>query len=181
MCFQNHYRGAKDNESVVLVLQGIEEKTRKPFRLYNVPPALFSFENSIEQGVNLLFDDRAEEAIIHDDVLQYQMPKREKPDRVYGLRVTNRLDRLLNWTEDKRSASAGKTIGESLRTSPFRPDGDPIIFPFLTLEAKSEKGSNSFSDIQMQTAFTIYSLLKLQEELRKATGDESQWETGPLV
>lgn len=96
MCFQNHYKDAKDNESVVLALQDIGEKTRKPFRLYNVPPALFSLENSIEQGVNPLFDDRAEEAIIHDNVLQYQMPKREKPDRVYGLRVTNKLEQLLN-------------------------------------------------------------------------------------
>lgn len=109
------------------------------------------------------------------------MPKREKPDRVYGLRVTRRLERLLHWTEDKRPASAGKHIGESLRTSPFRPDGEPIIFPFLALEAKSEKGSYNFSDIQIQTAFTIYTLLKLQEELRQAAGEESQWETGPLV
>src|SRR6266536_2230975 len=102
------------------------------------------------------------------------MPTKEVPDRVYGLRVTKRLERLLLWTEDKRASSGGKTIGESIRTSPFRPNGEPIIFPFLALEAKSEKGRDGFSDVEMQTAFTIHALLKLQEDLRKAAGEESE-------
>jgi len=136
---------------------------------------------SHEQGVNLLFDDRAQECIIHEESLQSMMPKKEEPDRVYGLRTTKRLERLLLYTEDKRPSSGGKFIGESIRTSPFRPDGEPVVFPFLVLEAKSEKGRNGFSDIEFQTAFSIRALLKLQEDLRKAAGDESEWETGPLV
>lgn len=131
--------------------------------------------------MNPLFDDRAQETIIQEDALQSQMPKKEEPDRVYGLRMTKRLERLLLWTEDKRVTSGGKPIGECIKTSPFRHAGEPIIFPFLALEAKSEKGRDAFSDVEMQTAFTIRALLKLQDELRKATGEESQWESGPLV
>jgi hypothetical protein len=72
-------------------------------------------------------------------------------------------------------------IGESIRSTPFRPDGELIIFPFLVLEAKFEKSTDNFSDIETQTAFTIHLLLTLQEDLRKATGEDSGWETGPLV
>jgi hypothetical protein len=95
--------------------------------------------------------------------------------------MTKRLERLLQWTEDKRVAAGGKMIGESIQSSPFRPDGEPIVFPFLALEAKSEKGRDGFSDIETQTAFTIRSLLTLQEDLRRAAGEDSEWESGPLV
>lgn len=128
----------------------------------------------------MLFDDRAEETIIQEPALQSLMPRTEVPDRVYGLRMTNRLQRLFN-TEDKRPAAEGKMIRDSIKSSPFRPGGDPLVFPFLALEAKSEKGGDGFSDIETQTAFTIYSLLRLQEQLRVATGEDSQWESGPLV
>jgi hypothetical protein len=129
----------------------------------------------------LLFDDRAQEAIVQEASLQSVMQKKEEPDRVYGLRMTKRLERLLQWTEDKRPTSGGKMIGESIRSTPFRPDGEPIVFPFLALEAKSEKGSDNFSDIETQTAFTIRLLLSLQEDLKTASGKDSEWESGPLV
>lgn len=128
----------------------------------------------------MIFDDRAQEAIIHEPLVHAALGKREEPDRVYGLRVTRRLDRLLN-AVDKRPVSQGKTIEESIKSSPFRTTGDPLIFPFLALEAKSEKSNDSFSDIEMQTAFTVRTLLKLQDDLRTAAGQESQWVTGPLV
>lgn len=132
--------------------------------------------------MSLLFDDRAQEAIVHEAALQAGMQKKEEqPDRVYGLRRTKRLERLLSWTEDKRVEAAGKMIGESIQSTPFRPDGEPIVFPFLALEAKSEKGRDAFSDIETQTAFTIRSLLTLQEDLRRAAGEDSEWESGPLV
>jgi hypothetical protein len=37
------------------------------------------------------------------------------------------------------------------------------------------------SDIETQAAFTVHFLLTLQEDLRKASGEDSEWETGPLV
>lgn len=95
--------------------------------------------------------------------------------------MTNRLERLLLWSEDNRLSSDGKAIGQSIRTSPFRTDGEPVVFPFLVAEAKSEKGRDGFSDIEVQTAFTIYTLLELQQDLRDAAGEGSESELSPLV
>jgi hypothetical protein len=58
--------------------------------------------------------------------------------------------------DDERSS-----VGETIRTSPFKEGVEPLLFPFLVLEAKSEKSSNGFEDIQTQTAFPILALLKL--------------------
>lgn len=128
----------------------------------------------------MLFDNRAEETIIQEPALQSLMSKKETPDRVYGLRMTTRLQRLFD-TVDKRPAVGGQMIRDSIKSSPFSPGDNPLVFPFLALEAKSEQGSDGFSDIETQTAFTIHSLLSLQEQLRIAAGEDSQWESGPLV
>ncbi|KAF4498054.1 hypothetical protein FAGAP_5774 [Fusarium agapanthi] len=122
-----------------------------------------------EQGISPLFDDRAEEAIIYSSELRAELPKREhRPDRVYGLQVTERLSRLLNYAED-------------IRSSPFRPDGDPLVFPFLVIEAKSEKGTDGFTNAQVQTAFAIRELLSIQHELSHVTDEGREWDGGPLV
>ncbi|KAF5263302.1 hypothetical protein FOXYS1_5951 [Fusarium oxysporum] len=122
-----------------------------------------------EQGISPLFDDRAEEAIIYSSELRAELPKREhRPDRVFGLQVTERLCRLLNYAED-------------IRSSPFRLDGDPLVFPFLVIEAKSEKGSDAFTDTQVQTAFAIRELLSIQQELAHVANENEEWDGGPLV
>ncbi|KAF5589548.1 hypothetical protein FPCIR_6751 [Fusarium pseudocircinatum] len=122
-----------------------------------------------EQGISPLFDDRAEEAIIYSDKLRAELPKREdRPDRVYGLQVTERLSRLL-------------LAAENVRSSPFRQDGDPLVFPFLVIEAKSEKGCDAFTDTQVQTAFAIRELLFIQNQLARVAEEDKDWEAGPLV
>ncbi|EYB27190.1 hypothetical protein SNK05_010704 [Fusarium graminearum] len=122
-----------------------------------------------EQGISPLFDDRAEEAIVYSPELQAELPTRQdRPDRVYGLRVTERLSRLLQ--------SAG-----TVRNSPFKVDGDPLVFPFLVIEAKSEKGSDAFTDTQAQTAFAIRELLSIQHQLAEAAEKDGEWDSGPLV
>ncbi|KAG9508266.1 hypothetical protein J7337_001830 [Fusarium musae] len=122
-----------------------------------------------ELGISPLFDDRAEEGIVYSSELRAELPKREhRPDRVYGLHVTERLSRLLSYAEDVRS-------------SPFRLDGDPLVFPFLVIEAKSEKSTDSFTNNQVQTAFAIRELLSIQHELSQATNEGREWDGGPLV
>lgn len=128
----------------------------------------------------MLFDDCAQETIIHEPALQSLMPKKEAPDRVYGLRMTTQLQHLFT-TEGKRPAAEGKMVRDSIKSSPFRAGGHPLVLPFLALEAKSEKGIDGFCDIETQTAFTIHSLLTLQEEWKIAAGEDSQWESDPLV
>jgi len=54
-------------------------------------------------------------------------------------------------------------------------------FPFLVLEAKSEKGAESLSRAADQTAFAIRELLLIQEDFRVAAGENAEWDSGPLV
>jgi len=108
------------------------------------------------------------------------LPKQE-PDRVYGLRATRNFQKLLS-KQAINSLTSGErlTIGEIVRTSPFKEGVEPLLFPFLVLEAKSEKSANGFGDIQTQTAFPILALLKLQEDLQ-AKVEDSIPDSGPLV
>jgi hypothetical protein len=109
------------------------------------------------------------------------MSKRdEKPDRIYGLRTTRRLEHILS-SIDKRSSAGGQCIGDSIASHPFRGDEEPAHFPFLILEAKSEKGADSFTDMEYQTAFAIREMLVLQDNLRVAAGEGREWDAGPLV
>lgn len=120
--------------------------------------------------MNSLFDNKADETIKYPKELQKELPKRDRPDRVYGLRVTERFDRLLSLMSENR-----------LKTSPFKIEGEPVIFPYLVLEAKSEKSADGFGDIEVQTAFAIRELLRIQDGLAHAVNKPSTWDGGPLV
>ncbi|KAL4970918.1 uncharacterized protein BDV14DRAFT_162284 [Aspergillus stella-maris] len=135
-----------------------------------------------EIGTNPLFDDRAQEFVVYDELLRSQLPK-QGPDRVLGLQNTRNFDNLLQSPIRQDIAKhPGDTISDILKTSPFKSEADPLLFPFLLLEAKSETSSSGFDAIQVQSAFPIYALLKLQEELRCCV----DWQSGeerfePLV
>ncbi|PKS08714.1 hypothetical protein jhhlp_004767 [Lomentospora prolificans] len=135
-----------------------------------------------EHGINPLFDDRADEAIVYYPEVQAILGKRKlSPDRIYGLRKTKRFERILYREDKRKSSSKGKYIGDNTRTTPFCPDGEPVLFPFLVIEAKSEKGGAPFSSIEAQTAFAIRELLLVQDELRQAAEDDMDWDAAPLA
>ncbi len=97
---------------------------------------------------------------------------KEIPDRVHGLRATRRLKRILS----------SDAIADTITTHPFLGDSEPVHFPFLVLEAKSEKGADSLTDAALQTAFSIRKLLVIQDDLRRAAvGAAAGWDAGPLV
>src|SRR5262245_9495571 len=113
---------------------------------------------SYDVGANLLFDDRIEELIIHDPRVVDFRPPRKYPDRIFGLKKTKTVANLLD---------ADRGIGNlTLRCSPFRDLNDPLLFPFLIIEAKPERHSIGFEETQMQTALPIWALLNLQESVR---------------
>ncbi|GFF56211.1 hypothetical protein IFM58399_10261 [Aspergillus lentulus] len=154
---------------------------RKPCRC---PPTWG--QNQYDSGINMLFSDRAEEKIRHDPPLPVtsQPEKRkhyEKPDRVYGLKQTDNFKLLLD-SDDKRGATTTSSLSlrETIEVSPFQPEGKPLLYPFLIIEAKSSKGADR-AEVNMQTAFVIRRLLNVQLDLKLATGEETQWESGPLV
>ena len=75
--------------------------------------------------------------------------------RVFGLANTAVFDEYVSAEENGRHSLFA--------------DGK-VLYPFLIIEAKSEKGSPGFESIETQTAFPIRSLLQLQEKLGKRTG-----------
>lgn len=104
-----------------------------------------------------------------------------EPDRVYGLQATRNFQKLLS-EPAVGSSLDGKphTIGERITTSPFKEEVDPLLFPFLIVEAKSAKSPNSFEDIKTQTAFPIFDLLKIQEHLQVRMTNSGS-DSSPLV
>jgi hypothetical protein len=54
---------------------------------------------SYDVGENSLFDDRAEELIMHGPHMEIQLPKK-KPDRIFGLKKTRLLLKFLMPMED---------------------------------------------------------------------------------
>ena len=73
-----------------------------------------------------------------------------------------------------------RELREVLECGPFREIREQVVFPFLVLEAKKESG-DSFDDVEIQTALAIKKLLDLQFRLNKATGEKTEWQSGPLV
>lgn len=117
-------------------------------------------------GINELFDDRVQEFFIYDRSLQEQLPKKA-PDRVVGLNATANFREILSRPVASAHTQAPRaTIEDLVRISPFRSDADPLLFPFLLLEAKSEISTSSFDDIRIQSALPIQILLKLQAGLQ---------------
>ena len=106
-----------------------------------------------------ILNSHAEEYIQHStEIAKLRGPQR--PDRVVGLRRTKRFHRLLS-----RKGDDGRAIESNIRSCPFRKRRAGLIFLFLVLEAKSEKGDAGGTDIQRQTACSIVTLLQIQQEL----------------
>ncbi|RHZ51806.1 uncharacterized protein CDV56_106392 [Aspergillus thermomutatus] len=84
-------------------------------------------------------------------LLEQGIPQRI-PDLIIGLEHTASLKQLL-------------PKSQSLKHSPFI-DGH-ASYPFLLIEAKSEKGSPGFESVERQSAFPLRTLLKLQQDLQQ--------------
>ncbi|KAL4964975.1 uncharacterized protein BDV14DRAFT_174059 [Aspergillus stella-maris] len=95
--------------------------------------------------------------------IQNNILSRHRPDRVVGLGQTPELAHLL---------AANPRVLATVNGD----DGD-MFFPFLVLEAKSEKNSVGFESIERQTVFPIRAMLGLQRALQEASGVQ----TDPLV
>ncbi|KAL3487146.1 hypothetical protein BJX62DRAFT_228223 [Aspergillus germanicus] len=77
-----------------------------------------------------------------------------KPDRVISLERTHDIKRLLPANDD-------------ITPTVIKNDMDSC-FPFLVVEAKSEKGTVGFDSIERQTAFPIRAMLDIQKRLETA-------------
>jgi hypothetical protein len=133
--------------------------------------------------VNELFSSRSGEFILNDPASDELLPKKG-PDRVYGLRRTCEFEEILSQkylSAAKEDANSGKTLSDTLQTSSFPETDEPLLFPFLAVEFKSEKNAVGFHDIQIQTALPIWVLLQLQLRLRSAARTKASTVLNPLV
>lgn len=137
--------------------------------------------SSYDTDLNKMFEDKAEEIMYTDLSVTSAMTKKrrgKKPDRVFGLQETNIFEEILDQTSSQ-SSSSPSNLRRRLKASPFRGKSRPLLYPFLIVEAKSEKSDDSFSDAEEQTAFPIKTLLELQYDLRKRVNKFTG--SGPLV
>ncbi|EXJ91008.1 hypothetical protein A1O1_04115 [Capronia coronata CBS 617.96] len=116
--------------------------------------------NLVDQVRPSIFSNKSDERVLHrDGGLQSVIvdQKYKRPDLVVGLSLTT---------------SFVPHIGQLSpdRYSPFK-DGY-TCFPFLVVEAKSEKAGPGFEAIQRQSALAIRSCLKLQVDLETDSGNE---------
>jgi hypothetical protein len=115
--------------------------------------------------------------------MQTPNPKKE-PDRIHGLQRTTMFEKLLQevYSHEESEHSRPRSIEEVLQVS-INPDngGDPLLFPFLLLEAKGEKGPENFEHMEIQTSFPIKHALKLQYDLLKTRGNTMDVPGGPLI
>ena len=133
-------------------------------------------------GLNPIFSDSAEEVVEHEELVQLALAKQEHPDRIYGLQQTTSFEAALYSPSKRHCRADGRPmlVGETVRFTPFKQFGEPLLFPFLILEAKSAMGED-FETIQKQTAFPIRTLLQIQEDLRSECKDQVTWQGGPLL
>lgn len=117
-----------------------------------------------------------------------------QPNHVYSLRKTSTFESVLSNVTGKVQAIIENEVQRSLdnnlpeeqrvitqeliHSSPFSGIEDPLIFPFLLIEAKSEE-RGSFHGCCVQSAIPIWYLIRIQEKLHEFKGLHEQG--GPFV
>lgn len=107
--------------------------------------------------------------------------KNRKPDRVFGINDVEKASISPAYT---RRIKRQMYANQGVYCSPFKSNasGRRVLFPFLIAEAKSGKDyAADFLACQHQTAFPIWKLLHLQEELEKVSQNSSPELGGPLI
>lgn len=108
----------------------------------------------------------------------------KKPDRTYGLHETRNLRTRIHqeYVHGTVNRDNPQLVSEVIRTSTSPENGgDPLHFPFLIHEAKSEKSTDSFEKIEVQTALPIKRALDIQQALQRTRGNTVDVPGGPLV
>ena len=150
-------------------------------------------DNSLDSGISELFSSRLQETVCEPgkasskptrSTKNKKDPKKKQPDRIHGLQRTTNFEKLLQelYAHDEPQRYPPRKIEDVVNVS-INPDngGIPLLFPFLILEAKREKDTQNFEQMEIQTAFPIRNALKLQYDLVKIRGNTMDVPGGPLV
>ena len=81
-------------------------------------------------GLNLLFSDRAEEVVEHEEPVQLALAKQEHPDRIYGQQQTSSFEDALYSPSKRHCRADGRPmlVGEIVRYTLFKQFGEPLLF-----------------------------------------------------
>jgi hypothetical protein len=141
--------------------------------------------HSLSTGLSDIFTTRiGERSVIQDDPENHHRIEMQ-PDRIYGLRTTDAMEKILQQPRNSHSGEDPKhddVLLNRLITS-CNPDsgGRASIYPFLVMEAKSLKGGSNFQDIETQTAVPIRNHLYLQLKLHEDNFNRMKVPGGPLA
>jgi len=138
-------------------------------------------------GINKIFSSRADEMILYVSSRkgQEKLPetsklRKRRPDRILGFQHTDEFDNRLNEIARNLQDEAGtNTIRDMVETTVVMHRNKLLLFPFLVIEAKAEDGEG-LNACDNQTAFPIWKMLTIQEELRGKTGKGLDY-GGPLL
>lgn len=137
-------------------------------------------------GLNRMFCHREDEEVhFEKDIVKELRKEFQKPDAIYGLRKTRNIENLLYDTRKRKLDEANdprqlhELLEPSLSEKLINDNGEPLLYPFLILEAKSGQAQKDWHSINMQTAFPIRALLRTQARLRSAADPHESFE--PLV
>lgn len=106
------------------------------------------------------------------------------PDLIYGLRRWPEYESHMSRIRTAQATSGPSS--ESMTDDPFGPvpyvsPDEPLLFPFLILEAKREMDAPGFLDIGIQAALPLKRLLLLQHRLSVAAPTVESSILKPLV
>jgi hypothetical protein len=135
---------------------------------------------SLDPGISDVFSSRFEERCVDDTSKGFT----KRPDRTHGLQETKNMELLLQKEyAHKRPGQVRHELVTDILNMSTNPDngGTPLLFPFLIHEAKGEKGTNYFEDIEIQTALPIKRALDVQQKLQETPGNTMSIPGGPLV
>ncbi|RYP93668.1 hypothetical protein DL770_000199 [Monosporascus sp. CRB-9-2] len=138
--------------------------------------------SALDPGLSDLFSSRIEEPCLAPD--SPTSGPRKRPDRIHGLQQTKNFDMILQspYAHDDPPHQPSRLVEDVVKTT-LNPDngGSPLLFPFLILEAKREKGTENFEQMEIQTSFPIKHALQLQYDLLHTCGNTMDVPGGPLV
>jgi len=116
----------------------------------------------------------------HEKLPETSKLRKRRPDRILGFQHTDEFDHRLNEIAHNLQDEAGtKTIREMVETTVAKHKNKLLLFPFLVVEAKAEDGEG-LNACDIQTAFPIWKMLKIQEALQEKTGKSLNY-GGPLL
>ncbi|KAL7894051.1 hypothetical protein HDV64DRAFT_128727 [Trichoderma sp. TUCIM 5745] len=176
----------RNSDSAAATALRNRQEARQPCRC---PRARRSLDQLEAVGLNQIFNFRADEEVRHNLEVSKELGKKERPDRVYGLRKTRNIELLLYDIAAQRPDpevstgldQTGQPSALRFMDQPMNAKGDHQLFPFLVLEAKTGS-SDEWHAINMQTAFSIRTFLDSQQQLYSAASAlVSDWKASPMV